>query len=1348
MPANLIVPLTQAAYNSLVNHTDPLIAAARTDPIFMFDAAAHAVEIHGEFRDLGLSEGRRKLRDELSADLREPEVSVEKFGTVAYKLLVKQRRDQARASLAAVAPPLAVAPQPVAHGVTGAMDAAQGSQHMLANTGGLVVGYDHADQPSKDFTTALIKKSGGAGLKHLFVEELSSDLQADINAFMASPGAEMSPALVNRLKELQDGRYAADFEPMLHAAREKGVKLWGIDSPKADPLVGKDDPRYHERRLAMMNAEAKRVFDHVRATYPNEPFMALTGQMHVNTADGGVPGLSQIMGVPGFSFNADSNRLAFSPEDHSKRAAVSPLERECAEAIMKRAATDYAAFLAGYKNTPAYTQLADPKPALNKSLDQVQVTLAAQALAARFTAGGRLNQAADITNLVADASVTNALTPIYAATIVRDDRRAKLLDAVKTGVLAQVQTALNADPYLAKIPVDDAKEDTLLHLACEAGKPAIVQELVNRGMNPNAVDLKGMTPMHRALGKRAGAVPSAADLAGVVDHLLAAQANPNLADPLGTTGLDLAKAGPLADPQVVESFVNAGAAPARELFLGKFVAEAKSRYVAVKAMGGAQFDAVQARQAATTLADNLPGQGLPLGSAAEVATAMTHGTVIAELGRLTTLLQNRAQHMQALVDGIKAKDLGKLRGALDADPRLAHIEVDFRDGRALGTGLTALASAAMEGNGAAIDELVNQRGIDINQKSPAGRTALHEVLSVETAKTNVAGQKAMTARAKELIRRNADVNARTAAGETALHIAGFNNNVPMLEALAELNGTNRAADPDARDNRGWTPLDTTMAATNREAEQVLHREGMGGTAPPLKAGPLSTVDILSQSTLCQDENDTHKARKFYERLYANADLRPMLDLAAAAACNDRDPPNGGLRLVASKTNVVGPLYGQSIGATAAYDEKVNSLLFPLADDGKEGEAVGSLAHELTHMTAHLVSNDPATLPFTDKNEKKAYFEAINADVRKLQLLDDENTFQRFIKNRFSGRMETYKNKSGTQTPKTGEEFDESLLQEFIVGVPQVAAVYGMDELQKHMPGLVKFYKDVWVPKMQDTLANDPRFANGRAKIDTAANQQAAQVLGGHPSRQVKTVARSVVQKSDDRLQLDALMAKIEADFLATKGRPKITDVGGRTVNYKTDDFALDAPDRKDFEKKKATIRAAVSAALKSDSFPRNIDQAEIRTLVETVTTAVTTYSGDDFKKAVNNRTANWVKDAKITYIDRRVALKDDIDPKDLAEAIVFRAEAKARAHGADADLDPETDVKESKQKDLIKNLTKTLSEPGNANKLKDPHGLIDAMSGALAAQGALYQKPKAKPGHVSVDVKQAKRVWIAQLATM
>lgn len=1349
MPANLIVPLARGAYDTLFNSTEPAVVAAKSDPLFVFDGVTPAVEIHGEFRDLGQSADRRTFRDKLSQTLRQPEAAIEQFGTPAYKLLTAQRRDQARAALSNVAPPIVgVAPPPQPHGVTGDMSATQGAQHMLANTGGMVLGYDHKDQTSKDFTTELIRQSGGASLKHVFVEELASDLQGDIDAFLADPAAEMPPMLQTRIKDLQ-GQYKADFEGMLYAAREKGVRIWGIDTTKADPQVTTEDPRYHERRLTLMNAEAKRVFDHVQANFPNEPFMALTGQAHVNTAEGGVPGLAQIMGVPGFSLAEDGGKLAFIPEDTSKRAALTPLEYACSEAIMKKAGADYGPFVTQYRTLPAYADLPEPKPQLNVKLNLPESTLLAQRLAKQFSAAGQLNVPGDVATLLATPAVTGALATLFNANVMRHERRAQLLKAIKEGHLGNVRAALAADPYLARMPADDARKDTLLHLACAAGHPTIVQELVARGVDPNAIDLNGRAPLHVALLPREGGPPSATDLAGIVGHLLAGGADAALQDPDGNSGLSLAKAGKLADGAVVERFVTAGVAPATDLFVTRFVTEAVRRYDAVKAQGGVAADEEEARAAAATLAGALPGAGVPLASAGDVNAAMTHGNVTAELGRLATLWAQRAQRKTEAVASIKAKDLGRLQAVLDADPRLAHIPIDSSNHMALGL-------AALEDDKAALNELVTVRGVGIDQKNPIGRTALHEVLSQQTSKTDKAAQQRVTDRAMTLVSRHgADVNARNGRGETALHLAGFRNNTSMISELAKRVGAPNGPDPDLRDDRGWTALDTTLGATNREAEELLHSEGLGGTAPTLKAGPLSTVDILVQSTRCQDPGDAIKARRFIEKLYANAALRPMLDLAAAASCNDRDPPNGGLRLFASKTNVVGPLYGQTIGATAAYDEKVNTLLFPLADDpgdAKEGDAVGSLAHELTHLTAHLVTDDPSTLPFTDDHEKAQYLAAIDGDVRKLHLLDDSDPVQKFIKNRFSGRMDSYKNKPGTQTPKTGPEFDESLLQEFIVGVPQVAAIYGMDELEKHMPGLVGYFKNVWTPKVQATLDTDPRFANGRAKIDTAANQRSALALEGHPRRQVKRVDPVMVKKNDPQLNIDTLMAKIEADLVAAKGRPKATPPGGHTVNYRNDGYELDATDRRDFDKNKAAIRAAVVQALQGDNMPAEIDLSEIRTLVENIGQALAARPAKDWKAVVANRAANWVKDAKMAYVDRRIASGYKVTAQDAAQTIIYRAEAQARGGGPGADLDPDTEVKASKQKEAIGKLAETLAKPQNAGKLDDPGTLIDSMTTALVTgdrkTAGLYQKPGSKPKHVSMNVDRAKRLWLNQLALL
>jgi ankyrin repeat protein len=1307
------------------------------DPLFVFNAANHTVEIHGEYRETGSTQLRRNIRFMVSEDLNNAEKAIERFGTRAYKRLTKRRRDEARRALRNVAPPGGAAAGPPA-GVTGQMDAGQAGDHMLANGGGFVLGYNHNDQDSKDFTTELIRKAGGNNLKHLFIEELPSEMQGEINAFLADPAGVMPPSLQNRIKELQGRPYFADFEPMLYAAREKGVKIWGIDTSKADPQCDKTDPRYHERRLVVMNAEVKRINDGVRRDYPNEPILALTGQAHVNTAEGGVPGLAQIMGLPGVALDPNAKRLAFLPEDTSKRARLSSLERDCAEGILKRAAADYKNYTLHFHETNTFQALPDPKPQVGPfDLNMREVTTEAQRLVAQFVAAGRLNAHADIDGLVADAAVNAALLRIFRTTMLRNDRRQKLSQAIQTGQLPYVRTALDADPYLLKMPVDETKLDTLLHAACDAGHPAVVQELIARGgINVNATDLCGQAPIHRLLAKADAGPAGVAGLATNVAQLLAGGANPNLANPSGKTGLELAKTGPLADSQLVESFVAGGAAPATDLFVSKFVALAKAQYAGVRAEGGVSFDADDAQQAAIALTVSLPTRGVPLGNPAQVTTALGNGAVTAELTRLTALFSARAARMRQAVAAIEAKDLAGLQATLNADPRLAHIPLRNEQ--------MALGMAAVEGDGAAMDELI-RRGVSVDQKSPRGRTALHEVLAQEVSKTNLAAQAAVANKAQALIARGADVNARNGRGETALHLAGFRNNRPMITALRALTSPPAASVPDlnARDNRGWTPIDTAMASTNLEAENLLHTAPTG-VAPPLKAGRLSTVDILVQATRCEDSADAHKARKFIEQIYANADLRPMLHLAAAAACNNHHPPNGGLRLFASKDQTVGELFGRSVGPTAAYDEKVDTLLFPL-QDGEEGDAVGSLAHELTHFTAHFVTSDLRTVPFSDGPEEAQYRAAIEADVRKIQLLDESDPVQKLIKNRFSGRMASYQSKPATGEPKNPAEFDTSLLQEFVVGVPQVAAVYGMDELAKHLPNLVGYYRNVWTPKMNLALASDPRLAPHRAKIDVAANGRVATALAANPDRQPKPVTPVMVPKGDPRLDLDRLMEKIEADFVATRGQPG-AGLGGRTVVYRPADMELSQADKDDFAKKKPAVRSALKKALAGENFPPDIDLGEVRKLVEGVTGTVIAQSGDDLKTALNNRAINWVKDAKSAYVDRQIETRGTVKPRDMAEAIAYRAEAQARV-GLGADLDPDTEIKEAKQKDLIKGLAKSLADPDNTRKLQEqPQNLLNEVSDTLSRPDvrAVYMKAGATT-HVSVDVKAAKTAWMTKL---
>jgi hypothetical protein len=172
--------------------------------------------------------------------------------------------------------------------------------------------------------------------------------------------------------------------------------------------------------------------------------MAMTGQEHVNTAEGGVPGLAQIMRVPGATLNPGANKLAFLPEDTSRRAALSLLQRDCAEAILKKAGADYKQFADNYKTTPAYIGLPDPKPEVNKNLKANEITAAVERIVAQFA--GRLNAAGDIPGLVPDPALGAALLKIYKATVRRNDRHGKLKDAIKEGDVAKVTGALDEDP--------------------------------------------------------------------------------------------------------------------------------------------------------------------------------------------------------------------------------------------------------------------------------------------------------------------------------------------------------------------------------------------------------------------------------------------------------------------------------------------------------------------------------------------------------------------------------------------------------------------------------------------------------------------------------------------------------------------------------------------------------------------------------------------------------------------------------------------------------------------------------------------------------------------------------------
>ena len=1326
MPHNFAVTLTDKQYQTL--KSDPNFTHWDADSLFEFDDIGKRVLVHGVYRALRLSSTRRKLRDNLG--MYDPEEAIENFATDAYKQKVAQDRDNARDLLRNVAPtggqsvpPPNIAPDKDALGASG---------DLLAGGGGMVLGYEHRDQPSKDLARDLIKSGK---VSHVFVEEFPIELQDDINTYLESPSGEMSPELEKHLKDIKS-HFNVDFEPMLIAARENAVKIHGIDSVEADPGVDSRDPRYHERRVAMMNAVAKRVFDQVRQEYPNDSFMAMTGGMHVNTVEGGIPGLAQIMGVPGVSY--DGGKLIYKPEDTSKRGMSSALEQEFVDDCLVKAKDDYAKALTEFKKTTAYTS-ADPQPRVDDKLTAVEVTVVAQRLASHFTQATRLNGSGDIPGLLTDVAYTNAFNAVFHATFLRNHRKEELKKAAKSGDLNKLKQALDADPYLLHMECDYDQRANLLHVAAMNGHGNLVDELLTRGLSPNSKTAQGQTPLHLILSKD---IPSEKmdAMSSTISKLLARGADHNLQNPEGKSGVELAKSGPSGDGRLVTPFVTVNAANLTDLFVARFVDKTFQTYKQAREQGEAQLDDAEVRRAAAQLATQL-AQG-SLASAETVAAALRTDPIASEIMRLVNLTKARNGRLAQLSTAIEDNDTDALGELLTADPLLKNTEID---------GKMPLALAAVKGSFDVVTSLINDHGVDVNQVNSKGRSALLEVASQEVSKTNKDKQQEITSICVELIGiHKADINSTNGGGQTALHQAGFRNNSELVGVLADL-----GADASIKDYRGWTALDMTIASTNKEAEAMFYETNLSDRDPPLvdeldETGDVlsSTVDILCQATLCNDPSQEAEVRKRYETLYADESMRPMLDLAAAAACNPRDPPKGGLRIFFNNSKTVGQLYGQSIGPSGAYDEKVNTLLVPMQKHN-EKDPIGTLAHELTHLAAHLVTNDEATMPFESEKEKQDYLTAIEEDVKKLHLLNPQSPQEQFILDRFSGRMGTYADRGG----------DKQLLQEYLVGVPQLAAVYGMDYVEKHVPNLAKFYKK-FSARCTEVLKEDERFSEGRRRISSGANEAMVDRLDRSDAKPPSKDMREKLKyeqyiKPDsgflsgkgnsDEEKIQGLLDKVRTDFITKHGSQK--DLGGRSVVYKASDYELTQEQQQALDAKLEKVKQALVAQIAKGSLPPKVNGDSVRELIESLSDTCHSTSLKELGDALENQTLNWVKNEKIGYVDHLIAEGRSMEQSELAEAIVYRAQAEA--HGDGERLLPTTTVNQKKQNELIQQLTNTFRKPEHSSKLKDPSKLVNTMSKTLALDSnkSIYLKPNATE-HISIDKKRAKRTWLAQLKTM
>ncbi|WP_176470441.1 membrane-targeted effector domain-containing toxin [Pseudomonas sp. Irchel 3F5] len=166
---------------------------------------------------------------------------------------------------------------------------------------GVVIGESHQAIASKRWLMENFKPLYAKGVRTLYLEHLMNDLhQADLDVFTRT--GRMSDNL-RRYLELLDTGHRTDptgvysFLELVRKARAQGIEVRALDCAASYRLDGLEEPGGILRQ-EVMNYHAEGVIRSGRAARPNDKWIALVGDSHVNFYKR-VPGLADLQNVPG-----------------------------------------------------------------------------------------------------------------------------------------------------------------------------------------------------------------------------------------------------------------------------------------------------------------------------------------------------------------------------------------------------------------------------------------------------------------------------------------------------------------------------------------------------------------------------------------------------------------------------------------------------------------------------------------------------------------------------------------------------------------------------------------------------------------------------------------------------------------------------------------------------------------------------------------------------------------------------------------------------------------------------------------------------------------------------------------
>jgi len=315
-------------------------------------------------------------------------------------------------------------------------------------------------------------------------------------------------------------------------------------------------------------------------------------------------------------------------------------------------------------------------------------------------------------------------------------------------------------------------------------------------------------------------------------------------------------------------------------------------------------------------------------------------------------------------------------------------------------------------------------------------------------------------------------------------------------------------------------------------------------------------------------------------------------------------------------------------------------------------------------------------------------------------------------------------------------------------VPQLIAEFGAEIVEKHCPGMMKFYKD-FSAKVHNKMATDPALSQVLAKID---NTKLEKKLQAKPPQLPTAPTNQWLDKSAGDVSLDGLMAKIEAEYKVRHGELNL--VANTTVPFGPGSYKVKAGEEQAFNTKMAKVRAALQSSMDPGKLASEIGPDAIRSLVfETVGLVERAANDDAIEVAVAGNAGHWVRDSKIRLVDHKIDQGQRPAPVDLAEAVLLQAESNALAKLGNRDPNSVVDVNGEKHAALVKSLAADLAKKMKTLPADQLMDLVPLLANAIADSPKSPFSIKKKnltgdPSHVSIDKASAKRAWLLKLKAL